>query len=448
MSKYHPNSDMVTVPTDAYFNHVTPTNNDLVGNSIVCLNPISADVNGNILTFNYTEPPLYYIDLSRTILKVECQIVDEKNKVIPANREVYTAPCILTSLFSSHNVQLNNESFKSGEHLGYMGYIRDLFTLRVPYKSTVAVGTNFYYDYVYNQLDLKKAFAASSNKNFYAIGNLDIHPFNIRKVLPTSMPVRFDFFRASNEFVIVDNQIQRLDNGDIDNTIDNVPPIKAKIVILNAQLELVCLELNPTLNTQIEKRLQTSNLVYEMDRSIINAHVINLGMQSVKTPPMTTGILPTRVFIFLTDQDRYIGKYSESPYGFAHHSVRRIALQLDGHRFNDYQYEVNFDREGGLNSSAIYIYCQLHRILGQSFKESCGISLNQFRNSTCCYPFDLTPGLNAWDETTTHLLKSGDLSVKIDFESPITGQNKVLIFYAEYKNTFEVDSNRHVFVNY
>ena len=448
MSKFHPNSETVTVPTDAYFKHVTPTNNDIVGNSVVCLNPISSDVNANILTFNYTGTPLYHIDLSRTVLKLECQLLDEKNKIIPAKREVFTAPCILTSIFTTHNIQLNNESIKSGEHLGYMGYIRDLFSLRVPYKSTLAVGTNVYYDYLYNQIELKKAFAASSNKKFYAIGNLDIHPFNIRKVLPTSLPIRFDFFRASNEFVIVDNKVYRDDNGDIDQTIDNVPLLKAKIVILNAQLELLCLELNPTLNAQIERRLQTSNLVYEMDRCIINTHVINIGMQSVKTPPMSTGILPTRVFIFLVEQDRYIGMYSESPYGFSHHNLTRIALQLDGHRFNDHQYDVNFDKEGGLNSSAIFVYHQLHKILGQDFKESSGISLAQFRNSTCCFPFDLTPGLNAFDKNTTHLLKSGDLSVKLDFERPIKDQNLILIFYAEYKISFEIDANRHVFVNY
>ena len=305
MALFHSESRTVGIPAEAYSKHVTPTNEDVVNNSTVYLQPISADIDGSVLSFIYNGSPLYYTDLARTVMRLECQIVDYKNQTIPAPREVYPAPSILTSLFLSRKVTLNNTSLKSGEFLPYLGYLRDAFSLRIPFKNTVALGMNFYYDEHDNQREVAKQFAKSSTKKFQVVGCLDLPPMNLSKLIPPSVQMRFDFYRASDEFVLIDmNKINidaknemEAETGKTITVTQPLEPLKPHVKILSAQLEILCLELNPRLNIQLEQKLKTHNLIFEINRPEFNSFLINRGTKTIVTPAMSTGIVPNRVLV-------------------------------------------------------------------------------------------------------------------------------------------------------
>ena len=455
MTLFHEESRSIGIPPEIYGKHVTPTNEDIVGNSTVFLQPISADINASVLSFVYNGSPLYHTDLSRTLMRLECQIVDQKNQTIPAPREVVPAPSVLSSIFSSRKVTINNATIKTGEFLPYLGFIRDAFSLRMPYKQSVALGTNFYYDGVINSKQIAKEFARSSTKKFQVVGGLDLPPFNNSKVLPPSIQMRFDFYRSSDEFFLMDwnrynpelvAEIEKKTGKKIDQT-TKLDPLHAKVKILSAQLEILCLELSPRLNAQLEQRLKTSNLVMEMTRPEFNSFVINQGTMTIHTPAMSTGTVPNRILIFLVQQDRYVGEYTESPFTFHHHNLSKITLMKNGHSM-DKEYQVDFDSNpDDVNGNAIYAYLKLHSFLGQDTKESCGITLHQYINSLCCFPFDLTPGLTGFDQSATSLITEGDISVRLDFNKA-PDKNLILLYYCEYKSTMEIDTHRHVYINY
>ena len=85
-----------------------------------------------------------------------------------------------------------------------MAHIRDLLTLRIPFKKSVAVATNVYYDGAINFDEVAKGFALSDTKKFQVVNYLDLAPYNINKALPQGIRLQFDFYRSSNPFCLVD----------------------------------------------------------------------------------------------------------------------------------------------------------------------------------------------------------------------------------------------------
>ena len=92
MALYNPYSQTVGVSADSSNRAIVPTNINIVGNKKATLLPIRADLNSDVLTFIYNGTQHYHIDLPRTIMRMEVQIVVGEGKVIPPPCEVYTIP--------------------------------------------------------------------------------------------------------------------------------------------------------------------------------------------------------------------------------------------------------------------------------------------------------------------------------------------------------------------
>ena len=463
MSLYHPQSARVGVEVDDYSETITPTNADVIDNSIVYLRPVSSNVNDRKLTFRYEGDPYHYIDLGRTLMRLECQIVDEKDQIIPAPREVLTAPSFLTTVFQSRNVGINDKWFKTGELLPFMGHIRDVFTLRLPYKKTVANATNLYYDGEINYDETAHRFAMSNTKKFQVAGYLDMVPFEIGKPLPPGLRYQFDFYRSSDEFVLIDRakynpaakkiveELIKKEKGQPLQDENQLVVLNPKLKILSAEIQLICLKLNVTLNTELEKSLNSNNnLLYDFVRPEMYSFVVNAGLIKTQTPALSVGPMPQRMLVLLMKQSKYSGTYAANPFAFGFNDMSRIVLLRNGHTFSSSkEFNINFEPKHSyqINDDSVFVYTKLHDWLGQGVIESCGITLEQFKHSICAIPFDLTPALNASDLSATPLISEGDLSIQVEFSQPTT-ENLILLCYCEYKSSFEINRRKELFLNY
>ena len=432
MALYHPDSVLEGINAEKYNKDILVTNADVVDNSTVTLRPLSADQNSSVLTFRYLGSPHYHTDLSRTYMELECQIVDDAGKTFPPKTIIYPALCLLSSLFSSRKVTMGNETFQTGDNLGYLAFIRDAYSMTVAMKSTLALDTNLYFDTVRNYTHVTEGFRDTETKRFHLYEPLELQPFGVSKLLPPGIPITLEFYRQRDEFVLINNT-------------ENSPQ-KPKIIIHNARLEFTCLELTPKLNLELEKRLNTTPMIYDVKRSEIQTYVIQGGLQKLQTAPLTTGPLPYRVIIFLMEQARYVGTYDSPPYTFSHFDINKISLLNNGHNI-EREHEIEFEKGKDFNSNSVKLYYKLHQYLGQNFNNNCGIPYKQFVETLCCFPFDLTPGLNAYDEEAASLVQTGELSVKLNFDKPLK-DNIVLMMYSEYFSTFELNSDRHIYLNY
>ena len=432
MSVYHPESSLIGVSADTYNKDIVPTNADVFRNETVNLIPVSADVDSSVIVFNYPGSNLYHIDLSRTFLSLRCQLLNEDGKPLPITSDVYPIPDILNSIWNNRKIFISNEPVKTGDNFSFISYIRNVFSLRFSHKNSLAIGTSLYYEEDYIKKDIASKFKKSASKEFYLYGAQDVQPFTVKKLIPANTPLRFEYYRNSDAFVIHDD------------TEDST--LKPHLKILEAKLELTCIQPNTKLNSDLEKRLQSENLIFDFLRADMSSYVIQSGIQKIQTAALSSGILPNRVLIFLLEQNRYIGNYKLNPFVFSHFNVNRVSLLLDGHPLLP-DLEVNFQKEDLINTDAVKLYYKLYQMLGQDQKETCGVTYEQFVKSMCCFPFDLTPSLTSYNTDENCLQSTGDLSVKLTFDKALD-DNIILLMYGEYRSTFELTANRQLFLNY
>ena len=425
-------------PTD-YLKSITSTNVDIEDNYNVLLRPVTSDANDSLLVFHYIGNPVCFMDLSRTLMKIELQLYDENGDEIPADREVYTIPAVLTSLFSSRRVTLGQTVFKTGEGLPYMGYFRELFSQKSVFKNTFAKATNLYYDTPESKEACMKLFTDSKTKKFYVVGYLDQVPCNARKLIPPNLGIRFEFQRTSDRFFIMDRR-KTVKGPTVGDT--SLTELKAKVVIKNATIELMCLKLTENLHNSIVTQLDSSPMLFDVDRCTLNAYILHAGIVNIQSAALSLGDLPTRFIVFLIDQRNFVGSYARNPFEFKCHKLRRLQLLLDGVETRK-EYYINEEKDGNINSNLVYVYHSMHKFLGQDVHVNTGISFEQFANELCCFPFDLTPALNGYEPDSTSLIRTGEVSLRLEFNEPIPN-NLVLLYYCEYKSAFEIDVGRTV----
>ena len=231
-----------------------------------------------------------------------------------------------------------------------------------------------------------------------------------------------------------------------DDTDPTLPTLNAKVVIKSAIIELLFLKLNDKLQNNLLNQLNKTTMLYKIDRCRLNAYILNSGVMHMHSSALSKGFLPNRVIMFLIDQRNFVGDYGLDPFAFKPHGLRRIQLLINGVESRK-EYLLNEKASKNVNSDLINIFFNLHRFLGQDTHANAGIDFNQFSNSLCCFPFDLTPGLNGYDTRSTPLLKPGEISVRLEFNEPLS-KNLVLLYYCEYKNTYELDVDRRIETNY
>lgn len=434
MALYHSKSPLVGVDGEDYNESITPTNADVIKYDIVKLIPLSADVNSSVLHFQYSGSSIYYIDLARTFLYLQCQILDENDEEIELTEKILPVPNPLSSIWNSRKVTISNEIIYTGDCYSYMAYIRDVLSLRSSTKNSLAMGTNFYYELGFNLDPVSKKFNASKSRKFSVYGNLDIQPFTISKLLAPNTTLRFEFKRNPDAFVLLD--------------IKENSTAKPKLKVLEAKLELTCLLPNAKLRATIERNLvNDKNLIYSFIRSDMNSYVLQKGIQTVQTVPLSSGPLPFRVLIFLVEQERFIGEYNLFPYKFEPHFVNKISLLLDGHPLTEELEVTSFEKKQDLNTDAIKLYYRLFKVVGQDQKENCGLTYEQFISEFCCFAFDLTPSQTAYKIKEASLQPTGDISIKISFSKPL-GKNVMLLMYAEYNSTMEYNKFKELTLGY
>ena len=192
------------------------------------------------------------------------------------------------------------------------------FFQRIPFKQSFSFGTNNYYDRDSMRDELSKAFGKSKIKKFYIIGYLDQPPFNITgKLLPPSVPIKIKLQRARDKFFIMEKK-RNVEGQANDAALDD---LNAKFVILNAQNDLTCIELNKRFNTALETKINSNNITFNYQDCKINAYVLHESLQEVQTTALSVGTQPSRVLIFLTDQKRYIGEYNKSSFVFNYYAM-------------------------------------------------------------------------------------------------------------------------------
>ncbi|XP_031353789.1 uncharacterized protein F54H12.2-like [Photinus pyralis] len=213
-----------------------------------------------------------------------------------------------------------------------------------------------------------------------------------------------------------------------------------KVKIVDANLLVRRMKINPTILLAHTKALETSAAKYPITRTDVKVLTIPTGIQRKSLDNVFLGQLPKRCIIGFVSNKAFNGDYASNPFNFQNYKINYMSLYIDGQQIPSKPLQPDFTREG------LYVraYHTLFSGTGIHFlNEGNNISRLDYPHGYCLTSFDLTPDLSANATTHWNLVRNGSLRIEVGFQDALTETVNCLV-YAEFDNVIEIDKHRNV----
>lgn len=199
-------------------------------------------------------------------------------------------------------------------------------------------------------------------------------------------------------------------------------------------------------STVLNAHMQTlhkTKAIYPIRRVFVKSHTVAQKTDQASLPNLILGQLPIRVIVGMVTSAAYSGtRASLNPFNFKHFNLDSIALQINGTSHPVPEYRPDFSTR---QYSRSYLGL-LQTVLGDSIADrSIGLSLTEWGKHPL-WGWDLTPDCSA-NASHVHLMKRGDLGLQLHFSTALD-EPIVILLYAEFENSIEIDSNRNIHLNF
>ncbi|KAF4519026.1 hypothetical protein B566_EDAN001611 [Ephemera danica] len=176
---------------------------------------------------------------------------------------------------------------------------------------------------------------------------------------------------------------------------------------------------------------------YPYKRVEMHNYTISMGSQHHTIENMFLGRIPCRVIIGLVSHPAFSGSFLKNQYNFQHFDVNYLTLFKNCEQLFSRPYAPTF----GTDATNAMPYIQSFINTGNHLADDgyC-VSMKDWQNGHCLYPFDLTPDLSAHEQHWC-IQEKGNLQLEIGTKTPFT-EAVTLIVYAEFREILEIDKNR------
>ena len=373
-----------------------------------------------------------YLDLSNSLLQVDCKITGPDGADVAADANVGPANLTLHSLFSNIEMDLGKTRISDPNPLyPYRAFLETLLSYDKNVAETRLLTQNFIKDTTGHFDDFSRAdggtnvgfkkralpFAASNTVTLFGRPHLDL--FHQEKDIPSNVDVMLRLIPAPNPFV--------LKRPDANNAVNYRVKIQA------VKLWVRTKELSPSLMLAHETMLQQQNMRLPYTKVCLKHVTLPTGITTVEVDNLYTGVLPDRLLVALLRDERMNGYYHMNPFSFGHFDLSNIFLTVNGECIPRRAYEPNF-------TSGAYIREYL------AFLDGIGLDIgNKALDLTpaewaASYPFFIFR-LNPSGLPT--LPKTGAIRLSIKFRQPTPNILNALCF-AEFPTVLEIDRYRNV----
>lgn len=225
---------------------------------------------------------------------------------------------------------------------------------------------------------------------------------------------------------------------------------KYKIMVDDIKFHIRKVELKRDLYMSLEKQITLNPAKYPVRRTELKTLHIGFGMITTPNNALWNGQLPRRVILCTIPNKNYHGSYDTNPFLFHPNGVKKVCLYVNG-KCVPYSgpLEVKFyntEEEG--TSLVAQAFNQLYTATGIGLDDkSNDIDLHRFIRDACYFVFDLSID-NTIDTSNWELLRTGTLSVYMEFTNPIDADGIRLIALGEFDNLITVDKLRQIQYDY
>jgi hypothetical protein len=410
-----------------------PSQTGVLEGNYVQYQPVASLDDATVIEFNPSSSSNEYIDLAHCLIYIKAKIVGANGANIAADAEVAPVNNFLHSLFSQVDVSLNNKLVsQSGQPYHYRAYISNLLNYSMEAKDTHLTAGLWYEDTPGKMSSLnsdentgygtRKALAAGS-RTIELLGPIHSDIFNQDRFLLNNINMSLKFYRSKAAFALMSNAMTE------------------NIKLLDARLLIRKVKISPEIMIAHSKALEVSPCKLPITRVDIKSFTIAQGLQS-RSIEWGSGVIPKRLILGLVSNKAYNGDFKENPFRFDHFNLNYLAAYVDSQQVPSRPLTPNF-------AAGEYLECYYSLFTGTGihFSDSGNaISRSQFQNGFTVYALDLTPCMNAGQDSWD-LQRQANIRLELRFAAAVP-EALNLIVVAEYPNLIQIDKQRTVIVDY
>ena len=335
-----------------------------------------------------------YVALSETLLYLRLRLTKENGEDIDMDSNVCTINLPMNTLFSEAQIYIGGQLLSANNNLfPYKAFIKTLLEKGGQDGSPLA-NQLFTVDNNAGSLPneqnkdpgVQKRWKTQRWAEFDVSGKLFLDALDIKKPLLQGTSIEIKLWQGRNSFNLL--------SGDDE---------KYKIVIEEAVLKLLQLQVNDSILVAQEEALKVKNAIYEFNRIQLKTKPIQQNCSSFVWENINnSGRLPKYLVCGLTTNSCFAGDYKKSPFYFGTHKVRTIGLYLNGVSIPTREISVNYAK--GLFADAVERFTQGRETV---------VSRDSFTKGYALYFFQVDVDC---EKQLLNLEKNGSLRLEISFD--------------------------------
>lgn len=361
--------------------------------------------------------------------KTETENEDKLKKIGVANN-------LLHSLFRQCTVSLNNVQVEQCNDYHYKAFFQTLLNYGCDSVKTHLSTTGWVLDE--QNLDSllptenpkhgerNAWFQTSSgfNRKMELYGKLHVDFFNINKFLLNNVDLKLTLNREKSEFYMMER-----------------PENSSYINILEANLFIEHVHINPALLLVHNKMLEKTSAKYPFKRVAVRQYTLNAGTSSLSIDNVVLGRKPNMLLFSMLSNKRFVAARNLNPFYLEMFNLEQFVLYVDGKQVPSKPLVIKHSTEGDNISARAYnaLFSQTgirhfdkgHQITKQLF-DSCYFML----------AFDLTPDAS-YSSVCMNPITQCSIRIEGNFKTNLTEAVTCLII-CEYDSMVEIDKLRNV----
>uniref|UniRef100_A0A336M720 CSON011154 protein n=1 Tax=Culicoides sonorensis TaxID=179676 RepID=A0A336M720_CULSO len=407
-----------------------PIQSSILRTEKVSYNPITSLDNTGSIEFHIPSNADSYRDLSSIQLLLTVKIID--NSVLPANQcTVYFNNTLVSHDDMNYHYKcffetiLNYGRDAADTHLKNVGWFLDegddIDSIRLDednrytlLKKRNVFGTSEGADATYNNVQL--------------IGRLNIDVANLQKLLPSGIDIRISLVKENPSFYM----LAANENSACD------------IKILEANLSINHIHLNPDILLAHHKVLSTKNAIFPYKRTTVRQFTINNGSYNLCLDNIVIGQLPNILLFCMVPNSSYSGNYRRNPFNFKHYLLQTFSVYVNGNQITGRP--LTFEHNENGNSVLTRGYETLFSGTGINFADRGHlVSPELYKESLFLLMFDLTAD-HSNNSDCVNIFNEGTIRIEGTFKEALAEPVTCLLYF-EFDALMEIDANKNIIIS-
>lgn len=381
-----------------------------------------------------------YKDLSSIYVKLQIQLLkNDKGEphtnsvAAPATASVVNG--LFFALFKQVNVYLNNVPIsQTSNDYGY----RALFTTLMNYGSD---SSSTHLETIGWDLDSGKVDALTADNPSYLSRQRKLAE---SKIIEYFGPLHIDL--ASQSKLLLNNIDLRIVMTLQNPSFYILEPEggTSRVKILNAQLFMNHVHLNPHSLLANEMRLTKQMALFPHQRIELRTHTIPAGGLNISIDNLIIGQLPNFLLFSMVDNDAYSGNITLNPFNFKHNNISSFQLIVNGLPVPLTPLDFDYSQTPPISTRG---YQTLFRGTGiHYFDRGHQISKTYFDNGCFLLAFDLSVDQNQ-DGACVNPSNQGTIRIEARFREALP-KTVTCIIYASYDGVLKIDKQRNIYTQF